>query len=189
MRTTAPLRREPLAGGAVASLSTLLFLWWSQCLLLGGRIRWRALFPGAVVTVIGLLGLRVFSRLVFSPLIASNTVTYGPVGTVLVIKSWLVGVGVVAFGGALAGRLLYEELSRMAPALKRRTVPARSENTAFATRRASRTATRLLGLVRLGAVPPRGRGAGTGCTWCRPRGGAIPAGAGSSLEPTPAHPW
>lgn len=200
MRTTAPLRREPLAGGAVASLSTLLFLWWSQCLLLGGRIRWRALFPGAVVTVIGLLGLRVFSRLVFSPLIASNTVTYGPVGTVLVIKSWLVGVGVVAFGGALAGRLLYEELSRMAPALKRRTVPARSENTAFATRRASRTATRLLGLVRLGAVPPGGgerargaRGAGREVGPSpRVRGaasnrllpilgeGTIPAGAGSS---------
>ncbi|MFC4608640.1 ribonuclease BN [Streptomyces maoxianensis] len=117
---TTTLRREPLAGGAVASLSAVLFLWWSQRLLLGGRIRWRALFPGAVVTVIGLLGLRVFSRFVFSPLIASSTVTYGPVGTVLVIQSWLVGVGVVVFGGALAGRLLYEDFSRMAHALKRR---------------------------------------------------------------------
>lgn len=51
--------------------------------------------------MIGLLGLRVFSRLVVLRLIASNTVTYGPVGIVLVIKSWLVGVGVV-FGGTLA---------------------------------------------------------------------------------------
>nr|WP_319020227.1 ribonuclease BN [Streptomyces peucetius] len=116
---TTTLRREPLAGGAVASLSAALFLWWSQHLLLGGRIRWRALLPGAVATVIGLLGLRVFSRLVFSPLIASNAFTYGPVGTVLVIQSWLVGVGVVVFGGALVGRLLYEELPRMAHALKR----------------------------------------------------------------------
>ncbi|MEY9991453.1 uncharacterized BrkB/YihY/UPF0761 family membrane protein [Streptomyces sp. V4I8] len=47
-------------------------------------------------------------------------VTYGPVGTVLVIQSWLVGVGVVVFGGALVGRLLYEELPRMAHAPKRR---------------------------------------------------------------------
>ncbi|MFI8305126.1 YhjD/YihY/BrkB family envelope integrity protein [Streptomyces sp. NPDC085927] len=116
---TTTLRREPLAGGAVASLSAVLFLWWSQRLLLGGRIRWRALFPGAVATVIGLLGLRVFSRLVFSPLIASNTVSYGPIGTVLVIQAWLVGVGVVVFGGAMVGRLLYEELPRMAHALKR----------------------------------------------------------------------
>ncbi|GGP00428.1 hypothetical protein GCM10012280_69170 [Wenjunlia tyrosinilytica] len=117
---TTTLRREPLAGGAVASLSAVLFLWWSQRLLLGGRVRWRALFSGAVATVIGLLGLRVFSRLVFSPLIASNTVSYGPVGTVLVIQSWLVGVGVVVFGGALVGRLLYEELPGMTHALKRR---------------------------------------------------------------------
>ncbi|MFF3399466.1 YhjD/YihY/BrkB family envelope integrity protein [Streptomyces sp. NPDC002659] len=116
---TTTLRREPLAGGAVASLSALLFLWWSQRLLLGGRIRWRALFPGAVATVIGLLGLRVFSRLVFSPLIASNAITYGPVGTVLVIQSWLVGVGVVVFGGALVGRLVHEEIPRAAHALKR----------------------------------------------------------------------
>ncbi|MGN9759172.1 ribonuclease BN [Streptomyces sp. SD31] len=117
---TTTLRREPLAGGAVASLSAVLLLWWSQRLLLGGRIRWRALLPGAVATVIGLIGLRVFSRLVFSPLIASNAVTFGPVGTVLVIQSWLVGVGVVVFGGALIGRLLYEELPGMAHALKRR---------------------------------------------------------------------
>jgi membrane protein len=77
---TTTLRREPLAGGAVASLSAVLFLWWSQRQLLGGRVRWRAQFPGTVATVIGLLGLRVFSRLVFSPLIASNAVTYGPAG-------------------------------------------------------------------------------------------------------------
>ncbi|MER5184856.1 ribonuclease BN [Streptomyces sp. NPDC002896] len=117
---TTTLRHEPLAGGAAASLSAVLFLWWSQRLLLGGRIRWRALLPGAVTIVVGLLGLRVFSRLVFSPLIASNAVTYGPVGTVLVIQSWLVGVGVVVFGGALIGRLLCEELPRAAHALKRR---------------------------------------------------------------------
>ncbi|MFC9125670.1 ribonuclease BN [Streptomyces sp. NPDC057099] len=120
LSATTSLLREPLAGGAVASLSAVLFLWWSQRLLLGGRVRWPALLPGAVVTVLGLLGLRAFSRLVFSPLIASNAVTYGPVGTVLVIQSWLVGVGVVVFGGALVGRLLYEELPRITHALKRR---------------------------------------------------------------------
>lgn len=70
--------------------------------------------------MLGLLGLRIFSRLVFSPLIASSAVTYGPFGTVLVIQTWLVGVGVVVFGGALAGRLLHEELPRAAHALKPR---------------------------------------------------------------------
>jgi membrane protein len=117
---TTGLWRGSVAGAFAALLSSVLFLWWSQRMLLGGRVGWRALLPGAVATVIGLLGLRVFSRLVFSPLIASNTVTYGPFGTVLVLQSWLVGVGIVVFGGALAGRLLHEELPRVVHALKRR---------------------------------------------------------------------
>lgn len=96
--------------GAVGDLiGTFLFFWISQRLLLGGRVRWRALVPGAVATALCMLGLRVFSQLVFSPLIASNTVTYGPFGTVLVIQSWLVGVGFVVYGGALVGRLIHEE--------------------------------------------------------------------------------
>ncbi|MFF4534593.1 ribonuclease BN [Streptomyces aureus] len=117
---TTTLRPESLAGAFAASLSAVLFFWWSQRILLGGRVRWYALLPGAVATMVGLLGLRVFSLLVYSPLIASNTITYGPVGTVLVIQSWLVGVGLVVFGGALVGRLLHEELPRVVRALKRR---------------------------------------------------------------------
>ncbi|MFF0431363.1 YhjD/YihY/BrkB family envelope integrity protein [Streptomyces sp. NPDC004327] len=97
-----------VAAGDVAG--TFLFFWWSQRFLLCGRIRWRALFPGAVLTAFGLLGLRVFSQYVFSPLIASNAVTYGQFGTVLVLQSWLVGVGFVVYGGALVGRLVHELL-------------------------------------------------------------------------------
>ncbi|MER6996763.1 YhjD/YihY/BrkB family envelope integrity protein [Streptomyces sp. NPDC000410] len=100
-------------------IGAFLFFWWSQKLLLCGRIRWRALAPGAVVTALGLLGLRVFSQYVFSPLIASNAVTYGPFGTVLVLQSWLVGVGFVVYGGALVGRLFHEHLVR-----RRLAVPA-----------------------------------------------------------------
>ncbi|MFI1962829.1 YhjD/YihY/BrkB family envelope integrity protein [Streptomyces pathocidini] len=96
----------------VAMLAAVLFFWWSQRMLLAGRVGWAALLPGAVATVLGLAGLRVFSRLVFSPLIASNTVSYGPIGTVLVLQSWLVGVGFVVFGGALVGRLLSEDYPR-----------------------------------------------------------------------------
>ncbi|MFD7835073.1 YhjD/YihY/BrkB family envelope integrity protein [Streptomyces sp. NPDC059761] len=92
-------------------LGTILFFWGSQRLLLGGRVRWRALLPGAVATSLGLLGLRIFSQLVFSPLIASNAVTYGPFGTLLVVQSWLVGVGFVVYGGALVGRLVHEHLT------------------------------------------------------------------------------
>ncbi len=116
--TTIPWRQTPAAGVA-AVLSATMFLWWSQRMLLGGRIHWSALLPGAVATTAGLLGLRVFSRLVFSPLIATNTLAYGPIGTVLVIQSWLVGVGAVVYGGALTGRLLHDEYPGVARALKR----------------------------------------------------------------------
>lgn len=86
----------------------LLFFWWGQRFLLARRVSWRALFPGALLTVVGLAGLRGFSSLVFAPLIVSNAVSYGAVGTVLVVESWLIGVGFVVYGGALVGRGLYE---------------------------------------------------------------------------------
>ncbi|MYZ40154.1 MULTISPECIES: YhjD/YihY/BrkB family envelope integrity protein [unclassified Streptomyces] len=94
-------------------IATFLFFWWSQRFLLAGRVRWRALIPGAIATALGLLGLRVFSRLVFSPLIAANAVTYGPFGTVLVLQSWLVGVGFVVYGSALVGRLYHEHRTHL----------------------------------------------------------------------------
>lgn len=37
--------------------------------------------------------------------------TYGPFGTLLVVQSWLVGVGFVVYGGALVGRLVHEHLT------------------------------------------------------------------------------
>lgn len=100
-----------LLGTVSDMVGTCLFFWGSERLLLGGRVRWAALFPGAVATTLGLLGLRIFSQLVFSPLIASNAVTYGPFGTLLVVQSWLVGVGFVVYGGALLGRLVHEHLT------------------------------------------------------------------------------
>lgn len=92
---------------ALSSLLGVLFFWWGQRFLLGGRIPWRALLPGAIATTLGLGGLRLFSYLVFSPLIVSNAVAYGSVGTVLIVTSWLIGVGFVVFGGALVGRYWY----------------------------------------------------------------------------------
>ncbi|MEU9079255.1 YhjD/YihY/BrkB family envelope integrity protein [Kitasatospora sp. NPDC004745] len=82
----------------------VLLFWWLQRLLLAGRVPARDLLPGAVATVVALAGLRLFSRLVFAPLLVSNAVSYGTVGTVLVVQSWLIGVGYTVYGGALVGR-------------------------------------------------------------------------------------
>jgi membrane protein len=104
------------SAGRIALLGafSLVFFWWGQHFLLGGRVSWRALLPGAVATIVGLGGLRVFSWLVFDPMVVSNAEAYGAVGIVVVVESWLIGVGFVFFGGALAGRLLVESRRRKA---------------------------------------------------------------------------
>ncbi len=91
----------------------VLFFWWGPHFLLARQVAWRHLLPGALATMAGLVGLRGFSYLVFTPLLVTNAFTYGPVGTVLVVESWLVGVGFVVYGGALLGRLVCEWLGHV----------------------------------------------------------------------------
>ncbi|MFH9176689.1 ribonuclease BN [Streptomyces albogriseolus] len=90
----------------LSAAAGVLFFWWGQRFLLGGQVRWRDLLPGAVATMVGLGGLRIFSYYVFTPLIVDNAVAYGTVGVVLVVESWLIGVGFVVYGGALFGHWL-----------------------------------------------------------------------------------
>jgi membrane protein len=82
----------------------VLFFAWGQRFLLYGGVDMRTALPGAVCTMVGLAGLRVVSHLLFARMMVSNAGAYGPVGTVLTVVSWLVGVGYVVFGGALIGR-------------------------------------------------------------------------------------
>ncbi len=90
------------AGVARGLVWTLQF-WWGQWILLGGRVSWRALFPGSALTTIGMVGLLGFSKLVFTAMVVSSAATYGAVGTVLVVVTWMVALGFVIFGGALLG--------------------------------------------------------------------------------------
>jgi membrane protein len=96
------------ATGAVAVVAGLVFFWWGLRFLIGARVSYLAAVPGAVATIVGLGGLRVFSGLVFEPLVASNAVSYGALGTVLIMQSWLIGVGWVVYGGQLFGCWFYD---------------------------------------------------------------------------------
>jgi membrane protein len=97
---------------AVAVVLGVVFFWWGLRFLLGGRVSYLAAVPGAVVTVAFLAGLRAFSALVFKPLIVTNAVTYGTLGTVLIVQSWLIGVGWVIYGGQLSGRWFHDSWLR-----------------------------------------------------------------------------
>jgi membrane protein len=95
---------ETVSRVSVAVVLGVVFFWWGLRFLVGGRVSYLAALPGAAVTVAFLAGLRAFSALVFEPLIAANAVTYGALGTVLIVQSWLIGVGWVVYGGQLCGR-------------------------------------------------------------------------------------
>jgi membrane protein len=93
---------------AVAVVLGIAFFWWGLQFLIGGRVSYLAAMPGAVATLVGLAGLRAFSGLVFEPLIVKDAVSYGSLGTVLIVQSWLIGVGWVVYGGQLFGRWFYD---------------------------------------------------------------------------------
>ena len=99
---------ETVSRVSVAVVLGIVFFWWGLRFLVGGRVSYLAAMPGAVVTVAFLAGLRAFSALVFEPLIAANAVTYGALGTVLIVQSWLIGVGWVIYGGQLSGRWFHD---------------------------------------------------------------------------------
>jgi membrane protein len=92
----------------VAVVFGVAFFWWGLRFLVGGRVSYLAALPGALVTVAFLAGLRVFSALVFQPLVVANAVTYGALGTVLIVQSWLIGVGWVVYAGQLVGRWFHD---------------------------------------------------------------------------------
>lgn len=97
-----------LIRASLSATASTAFFWWTARILLDGRVGWRPLLPGAVATVVGLWGLRATSNLFFAPSIVSSAVSFGAIGTVLIIVSWLIGVGWVIFGAALLGRHLFD---------------------------------------------------------------------------------
>ena len=107
-RNDTPAPAGTVSRVSVAVLLGIVFFWWGLRFLVGGRVSYLAALPGAVATVAFLAGLRAFSIVFFEPLIVANAVTYGAVGTVLIVQSWLIGVGWVIYGGQLFGRWFHD---------------------------------------------------------------------------------
>jgi membrane protein len=88
--------------------AVFLWAWWTQHLLLGGRVGWRPLLPGAITIAVGLYALRTGAQLSLSPQISDNYDRYGPIGIVFVLLSWFIGFAVVMLGGAVVGAEVWE---------------------------------------------------------------------------------
>jgi membrane protein len=71
-------------------------LWWPvQRLLLGARIAWRALLPGAVVAGVGQIAVTVASGMYLPAAIGHDAARYGLIGVAFVLVTWLIGLGLL----------------------------------------------------------------------------------------------
>jgi membrane protein len=84
-----------------------LFYWWSQRVLLSGRIPWRNLVPGSVAMAVATTGLVALSPLL-SFQIVSQVKAYGLIGATFVLSVWLLALSIVLFFGALVGSVWAE---------------------------------------------------------------------------------
>lgn len=90
-------------------IGSALFFWWSQRFLLVGRVPWRALVPGSVLTGIGLMLLSLATQVVASSEIAADVEDYGLVAAsfALLVEVWCMS-GVILGAtmiGAMRGRV------------------------------------------------------------------------------------
>ncbi|NGO07109.1 YihY/virulence factor BrkB family protein [Streptomyces sp. HC44] len=104
----APLR-SGFGGGAVIGwvlsvLSATLLWWWSQHLLLGGRIGWRNLLPGALLAGTGTVVLSWAAGLFVPTAMERSLREFGPLGPVFTFLSWLIAVFLVAVSGLALGQ-------------------------------------------------------------------------------------
>ena len=72
-------------------IGSAIFFWWSQHFLLRGRIPWRALLPGSLLTGASLMVLSLLTQLIASSEIAEDVTNYGLVAAsfALLVEVWL----------------------------------------------------------------------------------------------------
>ena len=87
----------------VVAIAFWLLISW---LLLGRRIRWRPLIPGALASGIGTVAVHFGSGIYMPHVIAKNAARYGAIGITFAIMTWLYIIGLVLVIGAVVGAQL-----------------------------------------------------------------------------------
>jgi membrane protein len=100
-----PIERGP--GPVVLAVLGLVlttgFFWWTMHFLLAGRVPWRGLARPAVATGALWVAFTFFSSVYFSPLLVSDSRTYGTIGVVFTLLTWFFLIGAVIVLGAVTG--------------------------------------------------------------------------------------
>jgi membrane protein len=106
LRSMTGLPATGLLRSVVQLAANTLLWWWTSRLLLGARVPWRNLLPGAVLTAALMLALTSLSGLFMPAFTRSNLEQFGPLGVVFAVGSWLVVFGGVLTLATVVGRLL-----------------------------------------------------------------------------------
>ncbi|HEY1486068.1 MAG TPA: YhjD/YihY/BrkB family envelope integrity protein, partial [Micromonosporaceae bacterium] len=80
--------------------------WWTSYLLLGGRVRWRVLAPGAILVAIAQFVVTLVSVVVLPRAVHSSESAYGPIGVVFAVESWFIVIAGVLVVGAALGAIM-----------------------------------------------------------------------------------
>ncbi|MEU3464209.1 YhjD/YihY/BrkB family envelope integrity protein [Streptomyces sp. NPDC006733] len=99
----------PALGVPVQFVSATLLWWWTQRLLLGSRIPWLPLLPGAVLVSAGVLGVTVWSAIYMPGAVDRSLRQFGPFGSLFALLSWLIVLFTVVTIGICAGHVLAHE--------------------------------------------------------------------------------
>ncbi|WP_369212654.1 YhjD/YihY/BrkB family envelope integrity protein [Streptomyces flavofungini] len=99
----------PALGVALQLIAAVLLWWWTQHLLLVGRVPWRLLLPGALLTGTGTVGLGAVSGLWLPRALRVSEDRYGALGSVFTLLSWLIVLFTVVVFGIAVGRTLCQE--------------------------------------------------------------------------------
>ena len=108
--------------------ATSLIWWWTARVLLFGRVPWRTLLLGAVLTGYGVVAYSWGSALVMPAYVASSAAAFGTLGLILAITTWLVGFAGLLVVAGVVGRAVVEdtEVHRLTHAIATRVSVLRS---------------------------------------------------------------
>ncbi|MEU6390504.1 YhjD/YihY/BrkB family envelope integrity protein [Streptomyces sp. NPDC046939] len=99
----------PALGVASQLVTATLISWWTQHLLLVGRVPWPPLLPGAVLAGVGVVGLTLVSQLYLPRALRMSMDRYGTLGSVFTLLSWLIVYFTVVVSAIAVGRTLAQE--------------------------------------------------------------------------------